>query len=144
MLELRPCCECCGSDLPADSKTAVICSFECTFCQICDQQILKGVCPNCGGELLQRPTREEKWLDKNPPSTNRIVNNSGCGSTSKQSRTPWLQTHQQHGHPSTSISSSNENGHPAKVHTSNNRRSGKNRWYIAPQQAQQVTINGSL
>ena len=32
MLELRPNCECCDKDLPADATDALICSFECTFC----------------------------------------------------------------------------------------------------------------
>ena len=35
MLELRPNCECCDRDLPADSAEARICSFECTFCADC-------------------------------------------------------------------------------------------------------------
>lgn len=35
MLQLRPNCECCGRDLPPDAIDAVICSFECTFCQSC-------------------------------------------------------------------------------------------------------------
>lgn len=35
MLELRPKCECCDRDLPADSSLVRICSFECTFCQDC-------------------------------------------------------------------------------------------------------------
>lgn len=32
MLELRPNCECCDQDLPADTAVAYLCSFECTFC----------------------------------------------------------------------------------------------------------------
>ena len=32
MLEMRPDCERCGADLPADAGGAFICSFECTFC----------------------------------------------------------------------------------------------------------------
>ncbi len=35
MLEMRPGCECCDVDLPADSDEAMICSFECTFCRWC-------------------------------------------------------------------------------------------------------------
>ena len=31
MLQLRPKCECCDPDLPADSADARICSFECTY-----------------------------------------------------------------------------------------------------------------
>jgi uncharacterized protein len=29
VLQLRPGCECCDRDLPADSPDAMICSFEC-------------------------------------------------------------------------------------------------------------------
>jgi hypothetical protein len=57
MLDLRPGCECCDRDLPADSPDARICSFECTFCVGCAEGVLGGRCPNCGGELLRRPTR---------------------------------------------------------------------------------------
>jgi len=54
-LEMRTDCERCGSELAADGD-ARICSFECTFCVDCTDQ-LKGVCPNCGGELVARPRR---------------------------------------------------------------------------------------
>src|SRR2546421_11820364 len=57
MLKLRPNCECCNRDLPADSAEAFICSFECTFCRSCAREVLGGVCPNCGGELVARPRR---------------------------------------------------------------------------------------
>jgi uncharacterized protein len=49
MLTLRPSCECCDVDLPPDSRDAMICSFECTFCRACGENVLKGRCPNCGG-----------------------------------------------------------------------------------------------
>jgi hypothetical protein len=55
-LEMRGSCERCGVDLPADSTTAAICSFECTFCTMCADE-LGNICPNCGGELLRRPRR---------------------------------------------------------------------------------------
>jgi hypothetical protein len=55
MLELRPNCERCGRDLPADSPDARICSYECTFCAACAEDL--GACPNCGGDLQVRPTR---------------------------------------------------------------------------------------
>ena len=32
MLQLRPSCECCDTDLPNESTEARICTFECTFC----------------------------------------------------------------------------------------------------------------
>ncbi len=72
MLALRPGCECCDKDLPPDSPDAFICSFECTFCRDCVQVRLAGVCPNCGGELLQRPRRPADKLIKYPASTERI------------------------------------------------------------------------
>lgn len=78
MLELRPNCECCGRDLPGDSQNALICSFECTFCTDCNEQQLKGQCPNCGGELLKRPPRAAEKLAKYPASTQRIVKAQGC------------------------------------------------------------------
>lgn len=78
MLELRPCCECCGSDLPPDSRDALICTFECTFCRSCGEGDLKGICPNCGGELVRRPIRPVAKLEKNPASTKRIVKPGGC------------------------------------------------------------------
>jgi hypothetical protein len=54
MLQLRPNCECCNADLPPDSREALICSFECTFCRACAETALGGRCPNCGGELVAR------------------------------------------------------------------------------------------
>ena len=57
MLQLRPNCECCNTDLAGDSGEAYICSFECTFCARCANETLEGKCPNCGGELVRRPAR---------------------------------------------------------------------------------------
>ncbi|WP_340587509.1 DUF1272 domain-containing protein [Erythrobacter alti] len=70
MLEMRPDCERCGSDLPAHLPGAFICSFECTFCATCSHD-LDDTCPNCGGEMLDRPTRRGVALEKNPASTKR-------------------------------------------------------------------------
>ncbi|MEX2241707.1 MAG: DUF1272 domain-containing protein [Burkholderiales bacterium] len=78
MLQLRPSCECCNLDLPPDSTDAFICSFECTFCRNCVTQILKCTCPNCGGELLQRPRRPGEKLTTYPASTERIHKPDGC------------------------------------------------------------------
>lgn len=72
MLELRPGCEHCDSDLPPDSQEAMICSFECTFCRHCAEQVLHGQCPNCGGELVRRPIRPASKLLSFPPSSVRI------------------------------------------------------------------------
>jgi hypothetical protein len=80
MLDLRPNCECCDRDLPPDSPDAMICSFECTFCRSCAQMQLKGRCPNCGGELVRRPTRAAALLGKYPASTKRVVKADGCPS----------------------------------------------------------------
>ena len=77
MLELRPNCECCDKDLAADSKEAVICSFECTFCTECCDNVLKGVCPNCGGNLVERPVRPAALLKDYPASTRRVLKESG-------------------------------------------------------------------
>lgn len=60
MLELRPNCEHCNKDLPPESKEAMICSFECTFCRDCVQNLLQASCPNCGGNFVERPIRPEK------------------------------------------------------------------------------------
>lgn len=79
MLELRPGCECCDRDLPADSTEARICSFECTFCARCADEVLGGRCPNCGGELLPRPRRPADRLAAHPPSAHRVVKAAGCG-----------------------------------------------------------------
>ena len=71
MLQLRPNCECCNRDLPPGSGDALICSFECTFCRTCANSILKGRCPNCGGELVSRPRRPAAKLAQFPASTER-------------------------------------------------------------------------
>ena len=78
MLELRPNCECCDADLPPESRGAMICTFECTFCLRCATDVLGGVCPNCGGELVRRPVRPAEKLAKHPPSTKRVLKPAGC------------------------------------------------------------------
>ena len=74
MLELRPSCENCNKPLPADSEEAMICTYECTFCKSCVEKILKGVCPNCGGNFCQRPIRPKKMLIKHPAITEVVFN----------------------------------------------------------------------
>ena len=54
MLALRPNYENCNIDLPAQSAEARIRSYECTYCTACADNLRKGVCPNCGGNLGQR------------------------------------------------------------------------------------------
>jgi uncharacterized protein len=75
MLQLRPSCEHCNRLLPPDSAEAWICSYECTFCGDCVENVLKNVCPNCGGGFMPRPVRPKKdwkggnYLGKDPAST---------------------------------------------------------------------------
>ena len=44
----------------------MICTFECTFCADCVENILFNVCPNCGGGFEKRPTRPAHLLEKYP------------------------------------------------------------------------------
>jgi hypothetical protein len=76
MLEMRPDCERCGADTPAQDPGAFICSFECTFCAECAEE-LDDRCPNCGGELVDRPVRCRKLLEKFPGSTVRKFTQHG-------------------------------------------------------------------
>ncbi|MEP0336757.1 MAG: DUF1272 domain-containing protein [Alphaproteobacteria bacterium] len=77
MLILKPNCECCDADLPPQSQDAMICSYECTFCRTCVEDVLSNVCPNCGGGFVARPIRPKTerrpgvCLDRHPPSTER-------------------------------------------------------------------------
>lgn len=80
MLELRPNCELCDRDLPPKSTDAMVCSYECTYCKDCVENILHNVCPTCGGGFVSRPIRPQKaWrealalgLGNNPASQNRV------------------------------------------------------------------------
>ena len=75
MLELRPSCENCNKPLPPNSTEAMVCSFECTYCTSCVEQVLQNVCPNCGGGFVPRPIRparnwrDDNYLAKYPAST---------------------------------------------------------------------------
>jgi len=77
MLELRPNCELCDRDLPPESSEARICTYECTFCAACVDEILHDVCPNCGGGFQPRPIRPARaWrpgtgLVDDPPGARR-------------------------------------------------------------------------
>ncbi len=79
MLELRPSCEHCNRALPPEATDARICSFECTFCAGCVDDVLKNVCPNCGGGFERRPIRPAAMLLKDPASTVRVFAPEGCG-----------------------------------------------------------------
>ncbi len=73
MLEIRPICENCGKSLPNDRTEAMICTFECTFCRDCVENVLFNVCPNCGGGFEKRPTRPKEMLAKYPPKTEELL-----------------------------------------------------------------------
>jgi hypothetical protein len=53
----------------------MICTFECTFCRTCVENILDHVCPNCGGNFCPRPIRPKHdwnngdYLGAHPAST---------------------------------------------------------------------------
>ena len=75
MLELRPTCEHCNRALPPHATEARICSYECTFCASCVDDVLGNVCPNCGGGFAPRPVRPatnwrgDNYLGKDPAGT---------------------------------------------------------------------------
>lgn len=54
-LEYKSSCEKCNISLHMQSE-ACICSYECTFCESCAEE-MAGICPNCQGELVKRPKR---------------------------------------------------------------------------------------
>ncbi len=78
MLQLRPNCEYCDKDLGPQAADARICSYECTFCADCVDQVLRNVCPNCGGGFVPRPIRPSVerrpgvCLGKQPASAQRV------------------------------------------------------------------------
>lgn len=66
MLQLRPTCEHCNKSLPPAALDARICSYECTFCADCVENVVSNVCPNCGGGFTARPIRPSKnWKNNN-------------------------------------------------------------------------------
>ena len=78
MLQIRPNCEYCDTDLAPDAPDAMICSYWCTFCRDCVDTVLHNVCPNCGGGFEKRPVRPKQarrpgtGLVNTPASTKRI------------------------------------------------------------------------
>lgn len=78
MLTLRPNCEWCDTDLPPEANNACICTYECTFCKDCVENVLNNVCPNCGGGFTPRPIRPQTArrpgvsLEHQPASTERV------------------------------------------------------------------------
>ncbi len=73
MLEIRLNCENCDKFLPNESSEAMICTYECTFCRDCVEQVLMNVCPNCGGGFEKRPTRPKAGLTKYPPRKDKVL-----------------------------------------------------------------------
>ena len=73
MLELRQNCENCNKILPPNSTEAMICTYECTFCEDCVNNILHNVCPNCSGGFEKRPVRPKSQLQRNPPSSTIVL-----------------------------------------------------------------------
>ncbi|WP_346839335.1 DUF1272 domain-containing protein [Microbulbifer sp. SAOS-129_SWC] len=55
MLRMKSTCERCSAPLGLADE-AFICSFECTYCPSCAEQLTHN-CPNCQGQLLLRPKR---------------------------------------------------------------------------------------
>jgi hypothetical protein len=79
MLAMRPNCECCDRDLAPEAGGAMICTFECTFCEGCGGGHFGGVCPNCGGGLVLRPVRPERLLATHPGQAERVWKaHEGC------------------------------------------------------------------
>ncbi len=72
MIEIRTNCENCNTQLLPNSEEAMICAFECTFCETCVTTILENVCPNCGGGFEKRPILPKYYLQKYPPSDKKI------------------------------------------------------------------------
>ena len=73
MLEIRLNCENCDKSLPNHSSEAMICTYECTYCKDCVENVLKNVCPNCGGGFEKRPTRPKSQLAKHPPRIDKVT-----------------------------------------------------------------------
>jgi len=67
VLELRPNCECCDRDLPPNADDARICTYECTFCAACTENVLHGICPNCGVILCHDRSAPQRCWSNIPP-----------------------------------------------------------------------------
>lgn len=55
----------------------MICTYECTYCRTCATE-MNHVCKNCGGNLVERPSRPDVLLADNPPTTERVFNPHNC------------------------------------------------------------------
>jgi len=76
LMDLRSGCECCDGDLPPDADAA-ICTFECTYCRTCAEE-MSWRCKNCGGNLVPRPIRPASLVETFPATAERVFNPSGC------------------------------------------------------------------
>ncbi len=72
-MEIRLHCENCAKPLPNDSDEAMVCTFDCTFCRDCVNDVLENVCPNCGGGFEKRPTRPQHMLEKYPVRKDQVL-----------------------------------------------------------------------
>ena len=72
-MEIRLNCENCDKPLPNSSDEAKICTLDCTFCKDCVDDVLKNVCPNCGGGFEKRPSRPKRFLEKYPPREDKVL-----------------------------------------------------------------------
>src|SRR3954454_3316194 len=73
VLELRPNCECCDRDLDPASPDVFICTYECTWCRDCVENVLHGVCPNCGGDRVRRPIGPDHFRGADRQSPGRVL-----------------------------------------------------------------------
>ncbi|WP_237060056.1 DUF1272 domain-containing protein [Microbulbifer sediminum] len=65
MLKMKQSCERCGASLGLADR-AYICSFECTYCPDCCEQLGK-TCVNCQGDLTLRPPRKSSPTEAASP-----------------------------------------------------------------------------
>ena len=56
-LEMREACERCAAPLPKDTPDARICSYECTFCAPCTEE-MNGALPQLRRRICPRPRRK--------------------------------------------------------------------------------------
>src|SRR5439155_7024245 len=84
MLQLRPTCKNCNAALPPNSAAAMICTFECTFCRSCVENILDNVYKNYRGDFCSQPIRPKNdW--KGRTISTRILQ------AQQSSIVPWIQ-----------------------------------------------------
>ena len=79
MLQLRPNCECCNTDLAGDATTPTSARSSARSARGAPPKSCRAGVPNCGGELVRRPPRAADKLLKYPASTERVYKPEGCG-----------------------------------------------------------------